>query len=171
LTEKTPAEGRRAKRGGGLRALGATLPKVTGRLFGRRGFAEGGLIADWPEIVGQELAAVCLPSRLSFPRRDLRREATLTLRVALGHALTLQHLEPVILERVNGYLGYAAVARLRLHQGPLGAPRREPKRTAPMPNPADAARLSARLAEIEDEALRAALGRLGRAVLAEPAAD
>lgn len=171
MTEKTPAEGRSSKRGGGLRALGATLPKVTGRLFGRRGFAEGGLIADWPEIVGQELAAVSLPRRLSFPRRDLRRDGTLTLRVALGHALTLQHLEPVILERINGYMGYGAVARLRLRQGPLGTPGREPKRLVAAPDPADEARLSARLADIEDEALRAALGRLGRAVLAEPDAD
>lgn len=151
--------GRAARRGGGLRALAASLPKVTGKAFGRRGLAAGGLVADWPSIVGAELAAVSLPRGLSRAGAG-----TLTLRVEPGHAVTLQHLEPLVIDRVNGYLGYRAVQRLRLRQGPLGR-RSAPLRAPPAPlSKAEEARLRARTDTVGDQALRGALERLGRAV-------
>ncbi len=150
------------RRGGALRALAASLPKVAGKAFGRRGLAEGGLIADWPSVVGAELAAVSLPRGLSRGG-----EGTLTLRVESAHALALQHLEPLVIERVNGYLGYRAVARLRLQQGPLGR-HRSPARPPPAPlTPAEEARLREQTATVGDAALRGALEKLGRAVRQE----
>ena len=161
---KSGREGQTARRGGGLRALAASLPKAVGKAFGRRGLAEGGLIADWPDIVGAELAEVCLPRGLAFPSRERRSEGTLSLRVEPGHALTLQHLEPLLIERINGYLGYGAVARLRLQQGPLGR-RGTPPPQPPAPlSPAQEAALEARVATVADPELRDALERLGRAV-------
>ena len=38
---------------------------------------EGGIVADWPEIVGPDLAAASLPERLAFPR-GARRDGTFT---------------------------------------------------------------------------------------------
>jgi hypothetical protein len=151
--------GKASRRGGGLRALAASLPKVTGKAFGRRGLAAGGLVADWPSIVGAQLAAVSLPRGLSRAG-----EGTLTLRVEPGHAVTLQHLEPLVIERINGYLGYRAVSRLRLQQGPLSGqpgPLRPP--SAPLTEDEET-RLRARTATVSDETLRGALERLGRAV-------
>ncbi len=163
-TAKSGGDGAAARRGGGLRALAASLPKAVGKAFGRRGLAEGGLIADWPDIVGAELAEVCLPRGLAFPSRERRSEGTLSLRVEPGHALTLQHLEPLLIERINGYLGYGAVARLRLQQGPLGRPvTPPPKPPAPL-SAAQEAALKARGAAVADPELRDALERLGRAV-------
>jgi hypothetical protein len=148
------------RRGGGPRALAASLPKVAGKAFGRRGLAQGGLVADWPSIVGADLAAVSLPRGLSRGGDG----GTLTLRVEPAQALVLQHLEPLVIERVNGYLGYRAVARLRLQQGPLGA-RRAPDRPPPPPLTAEQeARLRAQTATVGDAALRGALEKLGRAV-------
>lgn len=154
---------RPARRGGGLRALAASLPKATGKAFGRRGLAEGGLIADWPDIVGSELAEVCLPRGLAFPSREKRSEGTLSLKVEPGHALTLQHLEPFLIERINGYLGYGAVARLRLQQGPLRHRKPPPRPPAPL-SAAQEAALKARGTAVADPELRDALERLGRAV-------
>ncbi len=162
-----PESGRKdaGRRGGALRPVAAMVPRITGRAFGRRGLAQAGLIAEWPEIVGAELAAVCRPQRLSFPRRDRRGEGTLALRVALGHATVLQHLEPLIVERVNGFFGYRAVARLRLHQAPLPPQRKAARQeTAPLPAGAEA-ELDARLTAVGDDQLRGALQRLGRALL------
>ena len=151
--------GKASRRGGGLRALAASLPKVTGKAFGRRGLAAGGLVADWPSIVGVELAAVSLPRGLSRAG-----QGTLTLRVEPGHAVMLQHLEPLVIERINSYLGYRAVRRLRLQQGPLGG-RPDPLRPPPAPLTAEEeAGLRARTATVGDETLRGALERLGRAV-------
>jgi hypothetical protein len=162
MTQRRTNDGRKVKasrRGGGLRALAASLPKVTGKAFGRRGLAAGGLVADWPSIVGEQLAAISLPRGLSRAG-----QGTLTLRVESGHALTLQHLEPLVIERINGYLGYRAVARLRLQQGPLGD-RAAPPRPTPAPlSEEEEAGLRARTETVADETLRGALERLGRAV-------
>ncbi|MGF1609338.1 MAG: DUF721 domain-containing protein, partial [Kiloniellales bacterium] len=133
--------GRTQRRSRGLRALGETLAAVTRPALGRRGLAAGGLLHDWQAIVGPEIAAVSLPLRLSFPHRDRRAEGTLNLRVAPGYGVLLQHVEPQIRERVNGYLGYNAVARLRLQQGPLSGPRRPPPSAPRSLPPAAEARL------------------------------
>ncbi|MFQ5784036.1 MAG: DUF721 domain-containing protein [Alphaproteobacteria bacterium] len=146
------------RRGGGPRGLAATLPKVTRTMFRARGFAEAGVLTDWPDIVGRPLADFTCPERLT-------PDGTLKVRVGGGWALELKHLEPALIERIAGYFGYRAVTRLALVQGPL--PRR-PERRARRLRPLDAgeeAALAARLAATGDGDLRAALERLGRAVL------
>ncbi len=171
MPEKPPAETpgtkgpnpETAPRRAGLRALAVSLPRVTKRLFGKRGFAEGGLAADWPGIVGTGLATRCRPGTLTFARAGVRREGTLTLRVEAPFATEVQHLAPQIMERINGYFGYRAVARLRLKQVPY-RPGPKPDRTVPAPDPEITPELAARLESVEDPELRAALGRLGRAL-------
>jgi len=156
-----------APRRAGLRALAVSLPRVTKRLFGKRGFAEGGLAADWRGIVGAELAARCRPGKLAFARAAERREGTLTLRVEAPFATEVQHLAPQIMERINGYFGYRAVARLRLKQVAYSpGPDSKSDRTAPAHAevPEITPELAARLEAVEDPELRAALGRLGRAL-------
>ncbi len=168
---KTPETERRNPESGprraGLRALAVSLPRVTKRLFGKRGFAEGGLAADWPGIVGTELAQRCRPGKLAFARGAERRNGTLTLRVEAPFATEVQHMAPQIMERINGYFGYGAVARLRLQQVPY-SPGPVPDRPGPAPAPAPGAEtspeLAARLEAGEDPELRAAVGRLGRAL-------
>ncbi len=164
---KAGTNGAARRRGRGLRALAATLPKVTGRALGRRGLAESGLIADWPGVVGAELAAITA-FRGFTPRVPKEgRERTLTLRVDAGHALVLQHLAPQVIERVNGFLGYRAATHLKLQQGPLGKTDPAPaSRPATPDRPVEEA-LKTRAVAVEDPELRAALERLGRAVDAE----
>ena len=163
MTAKAGAK-RNAKRGGGLRAVSATLPKVTAKAFGKRGLAEGGLVADWAGVVGSELAAVTLPRGLRFPSREARVDGTLTLRVVSGHGLTVQHLAPLIIEKINAYMGYGAVARLSLQQGAVARRRPARKEDPPAPTREQQAALRALTAGIEDDELRAALERLAHAV-------
>ena len=161
-----PTRGRRAS---GLRAIAATLPGATRRLRQRRGLAQSALFQDWPAIVGDVLATQCYPQRLV--RGAAGAGGTLHLGVAGPLALELQHLAPQVIERINTYFGFAAVARLTLHQVAPLAPRQrdEPADTHPTPDPAAAQALDSRLRAVSDPELRAALDRLGRAVLAAPA--
>ena len=100
MPQKPPArKPATAKRRAGLRALAVSLPRVTQRAFGKRGFAEGGLAADWPGIVGTELATRCRPGKLTFARAAERRDGTLTLRVEAPFATEVQHLAPQIYQR------------------------------------------------------------------------
>lgn len=151
-----------------MRALGGSLGSVTKRAFARRGLTGADLARQWPAIVGAELAAQCRPRQLRFPKPGEAVEGRLTLRVAPGWALEVQHLEPLMLERINGFFGYRAVNRLVLQQGPLPALRggremsnKRPETAPPRPL---AENLAAKLSTVADPELRAALEGLGRSL-------
>lgn len=156
------------RRGGGPRPLAASLGALSKRALGRRGFAEAGLITEWDTIVGPALAAASQPDRLTFPP-GRRNGGTLRLTVAGPVAIELQHLEPVVIERINGYFGYRAVERVLLVNGTVRAPARRATAASGEParpgDPAALARLETSLEKVEDPDIRAALHRLGRAVL------
>jgi hypothetical protein len=153
------------RRRGKMRAVGRELPGIAGRVLGKRGLGEAQLLAEWRAVVGEELAGETLPMKLSFPPGD-RKNGVLKLRVTSAAALSVQHREPQILERINGFFGYGAVSRLALVQGPLpDRPRAEP---APRQlTPDEAASLASRVSQVPDPGLRSALERLGAAILAE----
>jgi hypothetical protein len=157
--------------GRGPRALATTVDRLTRPIFRRRGFAEGAILTDWPAIVGDHLAKRTAPEKV-VPGRP-GSEGTLHLRIEDGAlALELQHLEPVLIERVNGYFGYRAVSRLRMIQGPLPPPRQMPAERSRAPlAPAAQGHLDDLLAGIEDDELRARLQSLGEAVLGREGAE
>ena len=74
----------------------------------------------------------------------------------------------------NYHFGYRAVGRLRLHQRPLPddarTQKQKPRKAPPVP-PERLAALDTQLDGVKDDALRAALGRLGRAVLSRAERD
>lgn len=146
-----------------MRPIAAELPGLLGKPLGKRGFGEGGLIADWAAVVGEEVARHAKPLRLSFPRGE-RRDGTLALRVRSAFAVELQHMAPQLLERINGYLGYGAIARLRIEHGTM-ARSNAPVLLTPVPLEAvEEKRLARDLAGIGDASLREALEGLGKAV-------
>jgi hypothetical protein len=133
--------------------------------FSRQGFTSIELITRWDDIVGGEIAAHTEPVKIQWPRHtdpDDVEPGTLVLRAEGPRAIEIQHLSNVILDRVNGFLGWRAVGRLALRQAPL---RRTPKRVrARAPDAETVARLAAELTDIADADLRTALGRLGAAI-------
>ena len=154
-------------RGGGPRALAATVAKIAGPMLRSRGFAEARVITDWPDIVGAELAVQCCPVKLAF-RRGRVGAGVLHVRVDSGWAVQLQHLEPLVVERINGHFGYRAVERLHMVQGPL--PLRGPARpsgaaaTSAPASPHAEATLVEQADGLEDGPLRDALTDLARAI-------
>jgi hypothetical protein len=132
--------------------------------FKRQGFAAVDIISHWEDIVGPELASRTEPLRLVWPRReDPFSTGTLTVRVEGAYALELQHLTPVVIERVNRYFGWACVGRIAIRQGPVTRKARKPN--LPLEPPAEVvAEVKQGLGEFEDEELKASLARLGAMV-------
>lgn len=155
------AEAPRARRGG-MRAIGAELAGIAAPALRKQGLGEARLLTEWPAVIGSDLARDSWPLKLSF-RRGERREGTLRLKVAGPRALEFQHREPQLLERINAFFGYNAVARIILVQVP---PQTEPPppRRRPLA-PTEAAALERTLGPVEHPGLRAALERLGREIL------
>lgn len=161
---------RHIRRGPWSQPLGDLVSAAIHPALAKQGFGESGLILHWEEIVGARIAAASEPIKLQWPPRPPKaapdrapQPATLILRVDSGFALDLQHLAPLVIERVNAHFGWACVARLSFRQGPS---QRAPKRPPPKPaSPQALERARALAAPVVDEALREALARLGARAL------
>jgi hypothetical protein len=138
----------------------------------KRGFATIDLFSYWPDIVGSAFADHTQPERLNWPKKlDNGGEAafepaTLTVRCEGSRALLFQYEVPSIIERINAIFGFRAISKIRIVQMPI-------VRYGVVPPPPitplgehEERKLSAEIAGVEDEALRDALLKLGRAVRA-----
>lgn len=129
----------------------------------KRGFAAAEVVTLWRELVDPGTAAAATPQRIDWPRRAAPdTPGTLVLAADAGAAIFLAHSGPEIAERVNAFLGWRAIAKVkvvaRLHPPP------PPRRPPPEPDPAMMRRVRAVLADAGDGPLAAALARLGGAV-------
>ena len=152
---------------GGAKSLAEFTPGLVAEALAARGLGETSLIADWPAIVGENLARHARPIELQWPPRAAKRDpdapvagATLVLRVESAFALEAQHSASVIIARANAHLGWRCVDKIAFRQGPL-PPLKERRRPAPAPSDAakDAARAAA--SPIVDDGLRDAVTQLG----------
>ncbi|MBZ6075977.1 DUF721 domain-containing protein [Microvirga puerhi] len=153
------------------RPLAEFLDVCLGPSLAAQGFASSDVIVAWPDIVGDRLAEFTQPLKIEWKRKaahadpDARPDpATLVVRVESAFALEMQHLAPVVMDRVNTYYGWRCIGKLVLKQGPV----RRIEKPRPVPRPlteADRERLSTATRPIEEEPLRAALDRLGEAIV------
>ncbi|MGD1036422.1 MAG: DciA family protein [Roseiarcus sp.] len=146
--------------------LGSLLKGVVEPTLAARGLGETSLVADWPDIVGAEIARYARPIQIRWPPRGAKRgaeepaPATLVLRVDGAFALEAQHASAIIVERVNAHLGWRCIERLAFRQGPL-AELKDKRRARPAPSAEAQAEAAALAARIDDEELRRALTNLG----------
>lgn len=103
-------------RGGGAKAIGDLTPEIGRTAFRRFGFVQSSVVTRWPEIVGPTHAKVCSPEAIRFPPGE-RVEGILQLVVKPAHAPLIQQVSEEIMERVNRFFGYKAVARVKIRQG------------------------------------------------------
>ncbi len=147
------------------KTVGETITRLTRRMFARRGLADGAIVRDWRVIAGEALAARSEPQRIIYPG-NAAGGGTLHLRVSDGAMATeIQHLEPILLERINTYFGFSAIAGLKIIQAP---PMKSPAAAKPAPRPLKAAEelaLHRRLEDVDDPQLHDALNGLGRALI------
>jgi len=142
------------------RAVSELLPAIHGAAFKRFGFVQSALVTRWPEIVGARWAAASNPESLRFPPGK-KADGVLTLVVRGAHAPMMQHIAPEIIERVNRFFGYAAVARLAIRQGEVAKPM---PRTAPPSLKSAPPEIGEGLKVIGDPELRAVLESLAAGV-------
>ena len=135
------------------RAAGELVGDVGGQSFRRFGFVQSAIVSRWAEIVGERYGKVSCPESIKFPAGK-KAAGALTLVVDGAHAPLIQHLTPMILERVNRFFGYSAINRIIFKQGRAPAPPARPERPRLRPVPKE---LGEGLREIADPELRACL--------------
>ena len=154
------------ERSKGPRAIDSLMSGAARRVFRKQGFVEASVITKWHQIVGTMLAEHCLPERMRFPRGK-KSGATLVIRSEGAFALELQHLEPLILERINTFFGYLAVEKLQILHGNLPRSHRPSTTNHAIETLSenDQKQLDNLTKPIEDKNLRSAVEALGRSVL------
>lgn len=155
-------KGSDAPRQGRARSAGELVGNAGGPAFRRFGFIQSSIVSRWGEIVGERNAKISSPESIRFPAGK-KSGGVLTLVVQGAHAPVIQHLSPLIIERVNRFFGYPAVAKVAFRQG---SPMLEPKpaeRPQLRPVPKE---LGEGLREIADPELRACLESLAAQIAA-----
>ena len=143
-------------------AAGELVGDVGGQSFRRFGFVQHSIVSRWSEIVGTRYSKVSSPESIKFPAGK-KAGGVLTLLVDGAHAPLIQHLTPMIVDRVNRFFGYAAINRIVFRQGkpPASAPRPERPQLRPVPK-----ELGEGLREIADPELRSCLESLAAQIVA-----
>lgn len=151
-------------RGGEARQIADLMPAIGRTAFRRFGFVQSSVVTRWPEIVGAAHARHCAPESIRFAPGE-KSEGILQLVVSPAHAPIIQHVIPEIIDRVNRFFGYNAVARVKLRQGQVqprddkAAPRTAPPSLKPIP-----IELGDSLRDIGDPELRQVLESLARSL-------
>ncbi len=154
-----------------MKSLDQHFRQITRPAFEHYGFAHGDLVAQWAAIVGDDVAALCSPERLAWPRgRDKKQRqtegATLTVRADQGAGLALSYQVIAIMERINAFFGYHAVANLKIVQRARSGRSPVAGRKVAKPTPDIIESVQQKTDAVQDSELKEALVRLGSAALA-----
>jgi hypothetical protein len=118
----------RPSRGYFARAVGAFVPEVVAASFEKFGFHTAEIMTSWETIVGADLAHITRPKTIKWPRGVNGRTAddedgrtggaTLVVACDPAFALEVSYRTGDIIDRINRYFGYRAIAQLRVAQSP-----------------------------------------------------
>ena len=113
--------------------IGDTLGKVNRVFSNKYGKIEFLILSKWPQIVGSFFAEHSEPDKISRLTEDFDEfdqpifKNFLHVRVSPAAAVEFQHYKDTIIEKINSFFGYKAIADLRLQQNFI--PKKNNKRT------------------------------------------
>ncbi|MDG1439068.1 MAG: DciA family protein [Emcibacteraceae bacterium] len=147
-------------------SLSDLAKSVNNRAFRRYGFAKSDIHLHWSEIVGPVLSKSSLPERLVMPKeQDSDRAGVLHVRVEGSYAPEMQHLEHLVIDRINSYYGFKAVERMIFHHGKIDHGTLEKKYIPPILSDSQKKELDLHLKDIKDDDLRKSLYKVGAEIL------
>lgn len=170
------AEKKANKRKGALQIAELTNTLVDPILAKRAGINTM-LLGIWDEIVGTEFADCSRPDKIIWPQqRNLGggyseqggglSPGQLTIACKGSRALFLSHQQDEIMQRINSFFGFPAINRIKIVQKVVvkhELRRKKPRKLSSL----EQKKLTEMVDEIEDDKLKEALTKLGKAVLSK----
>ena len=95
----------------GLRSFKDTLPKNIKRVITKKGHIYSETLSNWKYIVGENLFKVCYPK--TFKNSNRFGVSTLLIMVKRGCEVDLEYSKKEIMDKMNGFFGYAVVEKLK----------------------------------------------------------
>ncbi len=128
------------------------------------------LLGCWDEIAGEDFADCTRPEKIAWAKRsgpgmdDRYQPGVLTIACEGARALFLTHAQGELIQRINGFFGFHAVHQIRIVQKPVSVASKRSRTPPPLKGEA-ARKLESMMDGIEDEKIRAAIQRLGTAMV------
>lgn len=149
-------------------ALSDLLPDLLDPVLQKRAGLNTALVGAWPEIAGARIGQACMPSKISWSRANPTDNpfapATLFIVADPSVALALQHETKGIIARVNSFFGYPAIDRIKISQRTIS--KADQSAVKKSPDIAHQNEAEILVSNVQNEALREALAKLGANVLA-----
>ncbi len=158
------------------RPLADLVGGLTKDVFGSKNQLFGKMLANWPQIAGEEMAALTIPLDLKFQRAPKPKDgakapakagqAVLHLAVQPAYALEFSYQKNLLIERLNMFFGYSAIKDIKTVQHSEVMTN---KKSAPVPQrpltPLEESKLAALTDGIQEKDLQTALKNLGKAII------
>ncbi|MEO1747782.1 MAG: DciA family protein [Pseudomonadota bacterium] len=154
----------------GPKQVASLTSKLVDPLLAKRVGMTTALMAAWPEIVGQDIAAQSRPLKIKWPARASDGEfqpGTLIVATNAMAALHLQHETSQIIERVNTFMGYTAITAVKVEQRAVGANQAKSAGPSRPLATSDKAKVIKAVRPVENERLQKALKEMGESVMRE----
>jgi len=155
------------RRQGRFRITSSLLEKQIQETSQSRGFVVSKLLTNWPEIVGEMIAEIAKPVKVSYSKQGIG--AGLVLLTNGANAPVVQAQSKQIIDRVNGAYGYNAISRIRITQtdpNELAVEKNENAKGLIKPSDLDKMKAKEEVNEVKDDILKNALQSLGANILA-----
>lgn len=145
-----------------MRSFIQTINPIINPIYKKQGFVEAKMILDWELIMG-DFAKFCVPEKIHFPYQK-RTNGTLKIKTISAFAPEISYHEPIIIDKINRYFGYKAVAKLSISHLHMPPPRKIKTESVKVP-PEQEEALKNSIADIKNPQLNEALYELGMAML------
>lgn len=124
------------------------------------------MVMEWQQIAGPDIAAVATPIELKPLRSstaDKRKQAVLHLATSSASAVELSYQKGFLIERLNAFFGYNAIADIKLIHTTVKTKKHNPPPPAPLGLP-EKQKIEAMTEKIADDSLKNALKNLGKGI-------
>jgi len=146
--------------------ISTVIDQVAQQTVGKDWPLYAALLEHWQEIVGTEYARVTTPVKITFPhqpQKAQRSHGLLHVRLPQGLAMEFSFKTEQIKQRINGYFGYEAFARIVFEPAHI-TPHSSPKPTLPV-SKQSIAEIEKNLEDLPPGELRTALTHFGETLL------
>ncbi|MES2607318.1 MAG: DciA family protein [Pseudomonadota bacterium] len=162
----TPGIADRTPKRHGINKISVMTKALLKPLIDRYGAAYVQVLLDWANIVGPRFAELSHVIHLKFPANK-KTEGVLQIRCISAAIPLLQAQSPQIIDRINRYFGYNAVAQLRFQAG-LVIKKLPGKAIVQKPLPPETqTKIESITSGVSNDTLREALQRLGAGIYQE----
>ena len=98
-----------------FKKIGNSLPKIVDKNIKEKNFIELSLIKKWKEIIGNNIAEFCWPTKVVFSNVD-NSKGVIFLKTRRGRSMEIEFKNEEIIEKLNQYFGYKAINKVSVVQ-------------------------------------------------------